>query len=769
MKVVFWCPGMFRLLKRPFVSGRSFATNVTRKPPPTSSSAQSKNVPRRQATQSKESSTASVKVNATKETQTSSSSTAPPPPPPPKAKPVKTPLTPTPEPPPPSSGGFGRFFGLLVTGGVALYGGAIAYATRSDENRETIETYLPGSRDAIIILENYGVIEFAKKTNVITTHRRSPVEQQTPLGNAKNVLHHQVEDEKPAENVNIAQERLKEDEMEGENNEEAHGDENALPQPDNDDDTVEQDRESPAAVEVVVEDEEAKDDEQEQGISQEEQQQEKQQQQEEDKPQSDFSKEGDASATPSATHTLTIEREAVEEGTTETVVDVDDEDNDDEEDEVVDLHVFVDEEDTGNEDTDNEKVNEIESAEDGLDDVKSVDSDDIHSTNTPSQTPLAEHTSDLLKNAGLSLVDVVSKVSKVPHPGEVSDNATDAEKLQHAQALAKWLQYRIDVLEESEQHRLRAVVQHQFSLSQAAFQEQIAAVTVSHENELKEQLSLLRNELAVEFEKEKKRVEENAKTSLMTELEKRDEEHVDAMRKELNKQAGKIWKESRHHVSMMEKKLTVESVSKLESMRAKLLAIETIVHEYGARERVVRRMHKLMVASQTLEQCVSKGKPLSSSASFLLSSMGDDPLLATVMNTLPTAATSASSDERVLRADDLQSDLTRVCAEARKVAHVPVYGGMLSFAFSYLVNAVTFAPKGLVEGDDVNAILARAEYFAARNNLEMATRQLNQVNGPAREVVKGWLKSARTHLEVQQAMNVINTYLSILSISLLEE
>lgn len=81
-------------------------------------------------------------------------------------------------------------------------------------------------------------------------------------------------------------------------------------------------------------------------------------------------------------------------------------------------------------------------------------------------------------------------------------------------------------------------------------------------------------------------------------------------------------------------------------------------------------------------------------------------------------------------------------------------GGVLMFLASSLISGLRFRRSGLVEGSDTLSTLARAEYYLNEKDLDSATRELNQLQGPAKELLKDWLKAARQRLEVQQAIEV---------------
>ncbi|KIY67283.1 hypothetical protein CYLTODRAFT_353529, partial [Cylindrobasidium torrendii FP15055 ss-10] len=73
---------------------------------------------------------------------------------------------------------------------------------------------------------------------------------------------------------------------------------------------------------------------------------------------------------------------------------------------------------------------------------------------------------------------------------------------------------------------------------------------------------------------------------------------------------------------------------------------------------------------------------------------------------------------------------------------------------------------GLVEGSDVNSVLARTEYYLNEKDLDSATRELNQLKGTAQVLTSDWLAAARKRLEVEQALEVVHTQATLASVLL---
>jgi MICOS complex subunit MIC60 len=102
---------------------------------------------------------------------------------------------------------------------------------------------------------------------------------------------------------------------------------------------------------------------------------------------------------------------------------------------------------------------------------------------------------------------------------------------------------------------------------------------------------------------------------------------------------------------------------------------------------------------------------------------------------------------------------TSVAPRVSSVALVPdSNAGLLSHLASHFLSSFRFKRAGLVEGSDTLSVLARAEYYLNEKDLDRAARELNQLGGTAKVLLADWLDAARRRLEVQQALEVRETF-----------
>lgn len=107
----------------------------------------------------------------------------------------------------------------------------------------------------------------------------------------------------------------------------------------------------------------------------------------------------------------------------------------------------------------------------------------------------------------------------------------------------------------------------------------------------------------------------------------------------------------------------------------------------------------------------------------------------------------------------------RVATEVRKASLLPEDAGVASHAASAVLSQFMFQKKsdrGLPEGDDVEATLARTEVLLEEGDLDAAAREMNALKGWAGVLSRDWVAECRRVLEVRQAVEVSCPQLSFL-------
>ncbi|SJL09807.1 related to FCJ1-mitochondrial inner membrane protein involved in formation of crista junctions [Armillaria ostoyae] len=211
-------------------------------------------------------------------------------------------------------------------------------------------------------------------------------------------------------------------------------------------------------------------------------------------------------------------------------------------------------------------------------------------------------------------------------------------------------------------------------------------------------------------------------------------------------------------------------LAKLDELSTQLKRLERIALDNSVYLDENIRIHALWTAVRTLSSSALASavrKPFREELRILrhVATAREDPVTSAALDALESTEVP---DVGVEPFADLASWFTTsVAPKVSNVALVPDQdAGLLSHFASHLLSSFRFKRHGLVSGDDVLSVLARAEYYLNEKDLDSATRELNQLKGTAQVLLFDWLEAARRRLEVQQALEVVQTQATLASLLL---
>lgn len=199
-------------------------------------------------------------------------------------------------------------------------------------------------------------------------------------------------------------------------------------------------------------------------------------------------------------------------------------------------------------------------------------------------------------------------------------------------------------------------------------------------------------------------------------------------------------------------------LAKLDELSADLKRLERIALDNADYLDDNIRIHALWSALRSLGSIATSSpvrKPFREELRVLrhIAAAREDPIVSAALDSLEQ---SDVPDVGVEPFADLSTwFVNEVSSKVAEVALVPdENAGVLSYLASRALSGLRFKRHGLVSGDDVLSVLARAEYYLNEKDLDSAARELNQVRGPAKALLHDWLEAARRRLEVQQVLDV---------------
>ncbi|KAF9121243.1 Formation of crista junctions protein 1 [Mortierella sp. 14UC] len=179
------------------------------------------------------------------------------------------------------------------------------------------------------------------------------------------------------------------------------------------------------------------------------------------------------------------------------------------------------------------------------------------------------------------------------------------------------------------------------------------------------------------------------------------------------------------------------------------------------------RTHQLWCGVKALEKAYEAGerRPFDRELARL-KRLAETEKDAEVLKVVLAAVPESVATQGVDSVPELMDRFEYVADKVRQASLVPENGGVLAHGMSVILSKLMFKKHGLVPGNDVEAILARTEYYLVENDLEQAVRELNQLKGWGKRLAKDWIVAARRRVEVGQAIDVINTHANLVSLTL---
>ncbi|KAF9188829.1 Formation of crista junctions protein 1 [Haplosporangium sp. Z 767] len=274
------------------------------------------------------------------------------------------------------------------------------------------------------------------------------------------------------------------------------------------------------------------------------------------------------------------------------------------------------------------------------------------------------------------------------------------------------------------------------------------------------QISQLKKELAEAFEEEKKH-------AIARELQVQQDILREEQRQELLKYAMDMQRRWVREVKVRVENERGGRLARLDHINLRLKTLERQGVENAEFLEQSARTHQLWCGIKALEKAYESGerRPFDRELARLkklAETEKDAEVLKVVLAAVPDSVAAAGVDS----VPELMDRFEYVADKVRQASLVPENGGVLAHAMSVVLSKLMFKKHGLVPGNDVEAILARTEYYLIENDLEQAVRELNQLKGWGKRLAKDWIVAARRRVEVGQAIDVINTHANLVSLTL---
>lgn len=273
---------------------------------------------------------------------------------------------------------------------------------------------------------------------------------------------------------------------------------------------------------------------------------------------------------------------------------------------------------------------------------------------------------------------------------------------------------------------------------------------------------------------EKATLEKQHQEHASKELAARRQQHLNALQEELKQKAIEIQAD---YVAQVQHQVETERggrLSKIAELAEKQTELEKLAIADAELLDDVRKAHQLVAAIDALKSAALSGeqsqfiaeletlKLLSKKTPFAkIGERQSDELIQLVANSIQEHVAQYGITSLAALSERFET----VAREVRRASLIPdENASMVSHLISIVLSSFMFTKKGLVSGDDIESRLARAEYYLnTEKDLESAAREINQLTGWPKRLSMDWLDAARRHLEVKQALEILKSQASLIS------
>eukprot|EP00818_Percolomonas_sp_WS_P001352 CAMPEP_0117442542 /NCGR_PEP_ID=MMETSP0759-20121206/4207_1 /TAXON_ID=63605 /ORGANISM="Percolomonas cosmopolitus, Strain WS" /LENGTH=551 /DNA_ID=CAMNT_0005234437 /DNA_START=171 /DNA_END=1827 /DNA_ORIENTATION=+ len=205
-------------------------------------------------------------------------------------------------------------------------------------------------------------------------------------------------------------------------------------------------------------------------------------------------------------------------------------------------------------------------------------------------------------------------------------------------------------------------------------------------------------------------------------------------------------------------------IEKLRELTEKVYAVEESFHRSSSYLINSVRLQKMTAAVLALQQVLKTDAPFFPEMRILAEEGYGDRLIEEMVYAIPKEV----QREGLKRTHQLYVDFCNLDRKALEASYIPSTAGFFGLLYSKIVGQFLIQERGLVDGDSVDAKLARARVYLANQQLSLAVSELSEITGEARDVLQPWMSQAENRLIADQSMEILHAHITNLSASLVE-
>ncbi|KAI7862066.1 mitochondrial inner membrane protein-domain-containing protein [Spinellus fusiger] len=389
------------------------------------------------------------------------------------------------------------------------------------------------------------------------------------------------------------------------------------------------------------------------------------------------------------------------------------------------------------------------------------------STGAPTGLP----TVDALAKTMAELVEVLNQVGMPGHARRLVDFATRdlallVHNIQHLESnTALVVEQTTALLQLAEQLKLH-LAEHQLQLQAkvAEAKQQGNTRIEDRETAWQKAFDVEHAALAQQLAQEGQRVLDQQRTV-----------HLEALEKELTERALALQKEMLVRVQKQVEEERGGRLSGMDHVVARQSTLERLACDNAESLDVSRRALALLVGIEAVGRVAFSGnRPafLKELTALVALSTPSTPFASvtekqteSLVKAVALSISKTVAEEGVDSMARLVERFDVVSREVREASLIPEQdSSLLSHVISIIMSKFLFPKEGWVEGEDIEARLARAKYHLDHtHDLESAAREMNQLKGWPKTLASDWLMAARRHLEVKQALEALRAQAALTS------
>ncbi|CAN6679593.1 unnamed protein product [Malus baccata var. baccata] len=309
----------------------------------------------------------------------------------------------------------------------------------------------------------------------------------------------------------------------------------------------------------------------------------------------------------------------------------------------------------------------------------------------------------------------------------------------------------------------------QAELDANVFSEEKRRLKEKYEKELKDAgaRELMLAEEAAMLDKELKREGAKAAAALKSLQEKLEEIYKTELEHKESEAEMKLKKVEELAKAGLAAAIAREKTSQIEKMAEANLHINALCLAFCARSDEARQTHsahKFALGALALDDALSKGLPIEREVKALqtyLECIDKDSILDVVLSSLPEETRRNGTDTLL----QLNQKFDALKGTVRHLSLIPLGGGgILAHSLAHIAILVKEDDHS---GDGIESIINKVEYYLAEGKIAEAAEAFEGVKGTqATEVVGEWVKRARNRAITDQALTLLQSYATSISVML---